>query len=198
MNVGRGEYQALLALLDSDRLRFLVRAYMTSDRLDEWFDRNLRSGDGDDMMRIGGVKFFADGALGSLTAWMLEPYDRLDGGQLGDVGFPLQPVERDLFALDRRLHEHAEVDELAADLVELGPAAREQPGVDAENHDASPRAAAFLGDQTTLPGSKPRVRSVRLILAPSGRTPTSARNASKLRHRSQTGAPSLRMFAHVR
>ena len=23
---------------------------------------------------IGGAKFFADGALGSMTAWMLEPY----------------------------------------------------------------------------------------------------------------------------
>jgi predicted amidohydrolase YtcJ len=88
MNVGRGEYQAMLALHDSGRLRLRIRAYMTAERLDEWFERNLRTGDGDDMMRIGGVKFFADGALGSMTAWMLDPYE-----DAGDTGFPLQPVE---------------------------------------------------------------------------------------------------------
>jgi len=88
MNVGRGEYQAMLALRDSGRLRLRMRAYMTADRLDEWFERNLRTGDGDDMLRIGGVKFFADGALGSMTAWMLDPYDDVPG-----TGFPLQPID---------------------------------------------------------------------------------------------------------
>jgi predicted amidohydrolase YtcJ len=34
----------------------------------------LRSGYGDDQLRIGGVKFFADGSLGSRTASMLHPY----------------------------------------------------------------------------------------------------------------------------
>ncbi|MEX0749220.1 MAG: amidohydrolase [Dehalococcoidia bacterium] len=88
MNVGRGEYQAVLALRDSERLRLRIRAFMTADRLDEWLERNLATGDGDDMMRIGGVKFFADGALGSMSAWMLEPYV-----DVPDAGFPLQPVE---------------------------------------------------------------------------------------------------------
>lgn len=100
MNVGRGEYQAMLALRDSDRLSLRIRAFMTSDRLDEWFDRNLRTGDGDDMLRVGGVKFFADGALGSMTAWMNGPYDDTD-----DVGFPLQPVD-ELAAAVRSCLEH--------------------------------------------------------------------------------------------
>lgn len=34
----------------------------------------LRSGLGDDWLRVGGVKIFADGALGSQTAYMLDPY----------------------------------------------------------------------------------------------------------------------------
>ena len=34
----------------------------------------LRSGLGDEWLRIGGVKMFADGALGSRTAYMLQPY----------------------------------------------------------------------------------------------------------------------------
>jgi predicted amidohydrolase YtcJ len=100
MNVGRGEYQAMLALHDSGRLRFRVRAYMTADRLDEWLERNLRSGDGDDLMRIGGVKFFADGALGSMTAWMLAPYE-----DAPDVGFPLQSIE-DLASMVRSCLDH--------------------------------------------------------------------------------------------
>lgn len=34
----------------------------------------VATGQGGDRFRVGGAKFFADGALGSLTAWMLEPY----------------------------------------------------------------------------------------------------------------------------
>jgi predicted amidohydrolase YtcJ len=88
MNVGRGELQALHALNDSGRLRLRVRTYLAHDRLDEWIERAITTGDGDDMLRAGGVKYFADGALGSLTAWMFEPY-----ATTGETGFPLQPVE---------------------------------------------------------------------------------------------------------
>jgi hypothetical protein len=88
MDAGRGEYQALLALRAAGELTLRVRAYMTATRLNEWFDRGLQTGDGDEWLRIGGVKFFADGALGPQTAWMHEPYE----GSV-DVGFPLQPVD---------------------------------------------------------------------------------------------------------
>jgi predicted amidohydrolase YtcJ len=88
MNVGRGEYQAMLALHDSGRLRLRIRAFLTAERINEWIDRAVRTGDGDAMMRIGGVKFFADGALGSMTAWMREPY-----AHSNNIGFPLQPPE---------------------------------------------------------------------------------------------------------
>jgi predicted amidohydrolase YtcJ len=87
MDVGRGEYQAMLALRDSGKLDLRIRAYLTAERVDEWIDRAVRTGDGDDVMRIGGVKFFSDGALGSMTAWMEEPYADSD-----DTGFPLQPI----------------------------------------------------------------------------------------------------------
>jgi predicted amidohydrolase YtcJ len=100
MDVSRGEYQTLLTLRDSGRLDLRVRAYLTAERLDEWFDRAVRTGDGDDLMRIGGVKFFADGALGSLTAWMREPYEGSSG-----TGLALQPPEQ-LEAMVRRCLEH--------------------------------------------------------------------------------------------
>lgn len=38
----------------------------------------LATGQGGDRFTIGGAKFFADGALGSLTAWMLSPYAGTD------------------------------------------------------------------------------------------------------------------------
>jgi len=88
MDVGRGEYQAMLALRDSGKLRLRLRAFMSAERLDEWFERNLRTGDGDAWLRVGGVKFYADGALGSLTAWMLDPYEGT-----ADTGLALQPIE---------------------------------------------------------------------------------------------------------
>lgn len=37
-------------------------------------ERGERTGSGDDMLRIGPVKFFADGAMGARTAAMIEPY----------------------------------------------------------------------------------------------------------------------------
>jgi predicted amidohydrolase YtcJ len=86
MDVGRGELQALHALNDSGKLHLRVRTFMSAGMLDEWIDRNLATGDGDEMLRIGGVKFFADGALGSMTAWMLEPCEGAT-----DTGLALQP-----------------------------------------------------------------------------------------------------------
>lgn len=100
MDVGRGELQALFALNDAGRLRLRVRPFLSATRIDEWFERNLMTGDGDAMLRVGGVKFFADGALGSLTAWMFEAYEASGG-----TGFPLQPPE-DLERDVRRCLEH--------------------------------------------------------------------------------------------
>ena len=100
MDVGRGELQALHALNDSGQLRLRVRPFLSAGMLDEWFDRNLATGDGDDMLRIGGVKFFADGALGSMTSWMIEP---CEGS--ADTGLALQPVE-ELERNVRRCLEH--------------------------------------------------------------------------------------------
>lgn len=100
MDVGRGEFQALHALNDSSALTLRVHEFLSASRLDEWFERNFATGDGDAMLAVGGVKFFSDGALGSLTAWMCEPY-----AGSSDVGFPLQPIadlERDV----RRCLEH--------------------------------------------------------------------------------------------
>lgn len=62
------------ALLRSGRLYVRVSA---SVRLLDWkqlADRGIETGFGNDMLHIGGLKGFADGSIGSSTAWMFEPY----------------------------------------------------------------------------------------------------------------------------
>jgi predicted amidohydrolase YtcJ len=51
----------------------------------------LRTGAGSDLLRIGPVKLFSDGALGSRTAYLLEPYEGRDDGYRGIA--TLQPEE---------------------------------------------------------------------------------------------------------
>jgi predicted amidohydrolase YtcJ len=83
MDVGRGELAALRALHEAGELTLRTRVFLSSARLEEWLG-SARTGDGDELLAIGGVKFFADGALGSLTAWMLAPYEGDD-----NEGLPL-------------------------------------------------------------------------------------------------------------
>ena len=56
------------------RLTLRVWASLPAERLDEIVALGLRSGLGDEWLRIGPVKAFADGTLGSRTASMLEPF----------------------------------------------------------------------------------------------------------------------------
>jgi predicted amidohydrolase YtcJ len=60
--------------LHAQRLLTLrVWASLPAERLEEIVALGLRSGLGDEWLRIGPVKAIADGTLGSRTAWMLEP-----------------------------------------------------------------------------------------------------------------------------
>jgi len=64
--------------------RLPVRLWWALDR-DHW--RDTRPGWRGDSLEIAAVKFFADGALGSRTAWMIEPYPN------GSHGIVLDPLE---------------------------------------------------------------------------------------------------------
>jgi predicted amidohydrolase YtcJ len=57
-------------------------------QLDDIIGLGLRTGFGCDRLRIGHVKFFADGGMGARTAWMIDPF--LDAG----CGMPLMDMER--------------------------------------------------------------------------------------------------------
>jgi hypothetical protein len=70
-------------LRESGDLNLRCWVTLPGERIDETVALGLRTGLGDDRLRIGHLKFFADGGMGARTAWLLEPY--LDA----DYGMPL-------------------------------------------------------------------------------------------------------------
>ena len=72
---GRSCFQAVQYLHSNGDLQLRVVKNIPVKLLDQAIDLGLRSGFGDDWLRIGGVKMFADGALGPRTAAMLSPYE---------------------------------------------------------------------------------------------------------------------------
>jgi len=65
---------AFQGLRVNDKLRLRVWKSIPLDNLEAAIVSGLRSGMGDQWLKIGGLKIFLDGALGSQTAWMLKPY----------------------------------------------------------------------------------------------------------------------------
>jgi predicted amidohydrolase YtcJ len=72
---GRSCFQALQLLNQRDQLGLRIVKNIPFTRLDHAIGVGLRSGFGDEWLRIGGIKMFADGALGPRTAAMVEPYE---------------------------------------------------------------------------------------------------------------------------
>jgi predicted amidohydrolase YtcJ len=59
---------------DAGELRMRVCAHMTVECLDRMMAAGVHSGLGDEWVRIGAVKQFADGSISERTAWLSEPY----------------------------------------------------------------------------------------------------------------------------
>ncbi|HEX2168363.1 MAG TPA: amidohydrolase [Longimicrobiales bacterium] len=90
----------LQAMRAAGDLRLRILQHIALDDLDRAIAARVRSGDGDEWIRTGGVKMFLDGALGSRTAWMREPYE--DGSGCG-----MRIMQPDEFeAVVRRAAEH--------------------------------------------------------------------------------------------
>ncbi len=68
-------FTAFQELRRQAQLRVRIVKYVRRDMLDGVLAANLRSGYGDDWLRLGGLKLFADGALGSRTAALYDPYE---------------------------------------------------------------------------------------------------------------------------
>lgn len=84
---GASALRAWQRLREENRLTLRCRVSLPGERLDEAVTLGLRTGLGDDYLRIGHIKYFADGGMGARTAWMIDPY--LDA----ECGMPLTPVE---------------------------------------------------------------------------------------------------------
>ncbi|MEA3397318.1 MAG: amidohydrolase [Chloroflexota bacterium] len=67
-------FAAYQTLHRRDELRVRVVKYVRLETLDAVLGAGLRSGLGDDRLRFGGLKLFADGALGARTAALCAPY----------------------------------------------------------------------------------------------------------------------------
>ncbi|MBR9989947.1 MAG: amidohydrolase [Gemmatimonadetes bacterium] len=90
----------LQTLRDAGELRLRILQHMALDDLDDAIAAGVSSGDRDDWIRAGAVKMFLDGALGSRTAWMREPYE--DGSGCG-----MRTMDPDHFrAVVRRAADH--------------------------------------------------------------------------------------------
>ncbi len=73
---------------DAGRLRTRIYAVVPLDTWERLRDEVEAHGRGDAWLRIGGVKGFADGSLGSHTAWMLAPFT-----DAGGTGLSVTPPE---------------------------------------------------------------------------------------------------------
>ncbi len=91
----RGAFHAWQRLHAAGELSLRVWMMFDGTLLDEAIALGLRTGFGDDRLRIGGAKYFADGSLGARTAWMLESYN--DGGS----GLPVVPMADLANAIER-------------------------------------------------------------------------------------------------
>lgn len=69
------DLRVLQSLVEAGELRLRVLQHLPVWQLETAIALGLRSGLGGDWLRIGGVKLFLDGALGSQTAWLREPYE---------------------------------------------------------------------------------------------------------------------------
>jgi predicted amidohydrolase YtcJ len=79
-------FRAWQRLEAAGKLALRVWMHLPGERTSEAIALGLRTGFGNDYLRVGHLKFFVDGSQGARTAWMLEPYE--DSG----CGIPLTPL----------------------------------------------------------------------------------------------------------
>ena len=86
---GAATLRALQTLRGEGKLKLRVVQQIPEADLDAAVQMGLRSGFGDDLVRIGAVKIFSDGALGARTALMIEPYE----GEASNYGIAVASAE---------------------------------------------------------------------------------------------------------
>jgi predicted amidohydrolase YtcJ len=77
-----------------DNLRLRVNCNIAAHQLGELAALGLQAGFGDDLLRLGHIKVFADGSLGSRTAWMLEPFVKHPATGPTNLGVSVTPPDQ--------------------------------------------------------------------------------------------------------
>ncbi len=83
---GARAFQTFQKLERDSRLDLRCWVTLPGHQLDDIIGLGLRTGFGNDRLRVGHVKFFCDGGMGARTAWMIDPF--LDAG----CGMPLMDM----------------------------------------------------------------------------------------------------------
>ena len=91
---GTLSFEALKYLHQNESLDLRIIKNLPVNVLSDLIVQGLRSGIGDDMLRLGSLKLFSDGALGPQTAAMLSPYEEsnsfgsllLDADEMVEIG----------------------------------------------------------------------------------------------------------------
>jgi predicted amidohydrolase YtcJ len=76
---GARAFRAFQSLDREGRLDLRSWVTLPGHRLDDIIALGLRTGFGNDRLRVGHVKYFSDGGMGARTAWMVDPF--LDAGR---------------------------------------------------------------------------------------------------------------------
>ncbi len=98
----RAAYQRLLA---DRQLTLRVNTNVAAHELPCVEALGLGSGLGNDYLRLGHVKFFSDGSMGSRTAKLLTPFEKLDPGEADNFGIYITRSGRSwLRACSRQRH----------------------------------------------------------------------------------------------
>jgi predicted amidohydrolase YtcJ len=92
---GAPAFRAYERLQEAGDLALRMWMHIPGESLDDAIALGLRTGMGDDYLRVGHVKLFSDGGQGARTAWMLEPYQ-----DTGDCGMPLTPMDEIAHAVE--------------------------------------------------------------------------------------------------
>ena len=135
---GAQAFRAWQRLREERKLDLRIWTNLPGESLREIIALGLRTGMGDDFLRIGHVKYFADGGHNARTAWMLEPYD--DTGTTGTSIVPMGELEEALRAGQKA--------GLAIAVHSIG---------DRANHELSRLFEKVLGDHAASAGNASRV-----------------------------------------
>ena len=99
----QGTPDDLLAYQDAreaGELNFRIYCFLAHEFLDRMMAAGIRTGLGDEWVRIGAIKLVADGSISERTAWLTEPYV----GRPNDRGIQVAG-EDELYAIARKAHQ---------------------------------------------------------------------------------------------